>query len=169
MESIYDNVKTAKDLLTEVQAHGLSTKIEDICRAQDIFGRTSIEELDALANDNGMDGSMSTGRRGTQAVFYQVLFYIWNWEDATRFYNQHSNSEYKKLRETVADDQKIKEQLAKATEDVRREHEVVVNERSKVIKLEQELEWISSDLHDREMTIMGLKAKLYDLMVKEGK
>ena len=69
----------------------------------------------------------------------------------------------------MADDQKIKEQLAKATEDVRREHEVVVNERSKVIKLEQELEWISSDLHDREMTIMGLKAKLYDLMVKEGK
>ena len=169
MASIYDKIKTAKELLTEVQLHGFSTKVEDICRAQDIIGRTSIDELDALANDNGMDGSKSTGRRGTRAVFYQVLFQIWNWEDATRFYNQHSNSEYKKLREAGADVQKTKEQLAKAMEDVRKEHENVLNERSKVIKLERELEMLSSELHDREMTIIELKAKLYDLMVKEGK
>lgn len=36
-KSIYDKVETAKDLIFEVAAHGLSTKQEDICRAQDIF------------------------------------------------------------------------------------------------------------------------------------
>lgn len=169
MASIYDKIKTARELLIEVQIHGFSTKDEDICRAQDIIGRTSVEELDALANDNGIDGGMRTGRRVTQAVFYQVLFHIWYWEEATRFYNQHSNSEYKKLRESGVDAQKTKEQLAKAMEDIQREHEVVLNERSKVIKLERELEGLSSELHDREMTIMELKAKLYDLTVKEEK
>ena len=55
MASEYDNIKTAKDLITEVRIHGLSLAQEDICRAQDIFGHSTIEELVALANDNGRD------------------------------------------------------------------------------------------------------------------
>lgn len=166
MESIYDKIKTAKELLTEVQAHGLSTKIEDICRAQDIFGRTSIEELDALANDNGMDGSMSTGRRGTQAVFYQVLFSIWNWEDATRFYNQHSNNEYKELIACRDNANKTRGELASEKEMAELEHRATLDERARNVKLTESLNKLEAELHEREMKIMELKAKLYDLMVK---
>lgn len=45
MASQYDSIKTAEELLKEVAAHGLSTKPEDICRAQDIFGRSEVKEL----------------------------------------------------------------------------------------------------------------------------
>lgn len=47
--SKYDDIKTAAELVAEVRAHGLSLDQEDICRAQDIFGNSPIEELyDAL-------------------------------------------------------------------------------------------------------------------------
>lgn len=101
MASQYDSIKTAEELLKEVAAHGLSTKPEDICRAQDIFGRSEVKELIRLANDNGRlngfdgepdpRGTYSSGRVGLSKYFYQVAFKIWSWEDATRFYNQHSN------------------------------------------------------------------------------
>lgn len=101
MASQYDSIKTAEELLKEVAAHGLSTKPEDICRAQDIFGRSEVKELIRLCQDNGRlkgfdgepdpRGTYSSGRVGLSKYFYQVAFKIWSWEDATRFYNQHSN------------------------------------------------------------------------------
>lgn len=48
MASQYDRIKTAEELLKEVAAHGLSTKPEDICRAQDIFGHSEVKELTAI-------------------------------------------------------------------------------------------------------------------------
>ena len=51
--SKYDDIKTAAELVAEVRAHGLSLDQEDICRAQDIFGNSPIEELVRLANDIG--------------------------------------------------------------------------------------------------------------------
>lgn len=168
MASIYDKIKTAKELLTEVQIHGLSTKVEDICRAQDIIGRTSVEELDILANDNGMDGNMSTGRRGTQAVFYQVLFRIWNWEDATRFYNQHSNKEYIELVKKRDELKTAKSELEDVTKQLKEEHESVLNERSRAIHSEEHAKRVETRLHERDMTIIELKAKLYDLMIQSS-
>ena len=101
MASQYDSIKTAEELLKEVAAHGLSTKPEDICRAQDIFGRSEVKELIRLANDNGRlngfdgepdpRGTYSSGRVGLSKYFYQVAFKIWSREDATSFYNQHTN------------------------------------------------------------------------------
>ena len=35
MTSIYDEIKTARELVIFVKNHGLSTKTEDICKAQD--------------------------------------------------------------------------------------------------------------------------------------
>ena len=98
----FDSIQTAAELVAEVQAHGMSTAQEDICRAQDIFGRTAVEELVRLANDIGRNndqgqpdpqGSWSSGRRSTQGTFYTIAFSIWNWEDATRFWNLHTNPE----------------------------------------------------------------------------
>ena len=101
--SKYDSIKTAAELVADVRANGLSTAQEDICRAQDIFGHTPIEELDRLANDIGRDndkgepdphGSWSSSRPATQATFYRIAFSIWNWEDAVRFWNLHTNPEH---------------------------------------------------------------------------
>lgn len=44
--SKYDSIKTAAELVAEVQAHGLSLAQEDICRAQDIFGRSAVQDID---------------------------------------------------------------------------------------------------------------------------
>ena len=80
--SKYDSIKTAADLVAEVQLHGLSTAQEDICRAQDIFGDSPIKELIRLANDIGRDnskgepdpkGTWGGGRKGTQGTFYMIL------------------------------------------------------------------------------------------------
>ena len=74
MASKYDSIKTAKDLVSEVMMHGFSLNQEDICRAQDIFGHSTIEELVNLANDIGRNdengtpdpkGTWSSGRRRT--------------------------------------------------------------------------------------------------------
>lgn len=100
--SMYDSIKTAAELVAEVQIHGLSTAQEDICRAQDIFGHTAVDELARLANDIGRNngqgepdpnGTWSSGRRGTQSTFYSILVNIWHWEEVTRFWNLHTNPE----------------------------------------------------------------------------
>ena len=66
--SKYDSIQTAAKLVAEVQAH----------------------------SDQGQpdpQGSWSSGRRPTQGTFYSIAFSIWNWEDATRFWNLHTNPE----------------------------------------------------------------------------
>lgn len=83
MASQYDSIKTAEELLKEVAAHGLSTKPEDICRAQDIFGRSEVKELIRLANDNGRlngfdgepdpRGTYSSGRVGLRSISIRSL------------------------------------------------------------------------------------------------
>lgn len=104
--SKYDSIKTAAELVAEVRVHGLSLAQEDICRVQDIFGNAPIEDLVALANDIGRNnrngepdpkGSMSSNRPATQNTFYSILFRIWHWEDATRFWNQHTNPEHEEV------------------------------------------------------------------------
>ena len=106
MASRYDKIQTARDLVMEVKFHGFSCKPEDICRAQDIFGHSTIEELDTLANDIGRNnengepdpkGTWSSTRTPTRDTFYSILFQIWNWEEATRFWNEHSNPEREQI------------------------------------------------------------------------
>lgn len=173
MESIYAKIKTAKELLYEVSAHGFSTRMEDVCRAQDIFGHTTIDELDALANDNGMDGTWSTGRRGTQAVFYQVLFDIWSWEDATRFYNQHTNPEYKALKEAgkklddeIRAHQETKHAFQQEIQATKEQQQAVLEERVKVADYAKQVAALKAESHSLRMQVMELKAKLYDLLIK---
>ena len=115
--SKYDSIKTAAELVAEVRANGLSTVQEDICRAQDIFGHTPIEELDRLANDIGRDndkgepdphGTWSSSRPATQATFYRIVFSIWNWEDAVRFWNQHANPEHMAFDEVKTENARLR-------------------------------------------------------------
>ncbi len=102
--SKYDNIETAADLVREVAACGLSTNQDDINRAANIFGRTSIEELVRLANDIGRNnekgepdpnGTWSSDRKATQGTFYFIAFNIWHWEQTVRFFNTHINPDTK--------------------------------------------------------------------------
>ena len=178
MASIYDNVKTPKELLELVKVHELSTEIEDICRAQDIFWRAPIEDLIALANDNGRKndagepdpkGSWSSGRDGLQKTFYSVLFHIWNWEDATRFWNQHTNPEYASLKKTAGRVKELDAELSVTKSEctsTKIEAEIF---RTDLEKAEAENTNLAARVKAQEEEIMKLKAKLYDLMVeKEG-
>lgn len=174
--SKYDTIKTAADLVQEVMAHGLSTKQEDICRAQDIFGNAPIEELVSLANDIGRNnekgepdpkGTFSSGRKATRDTFYSIAFSIWNWEDACRFWNQHTNpqtEQYNEIRakaSRLADDSKALAARCKELKKSEAERDYMYNkERNHRTELEREL-------RDAQTQILRLKAQLYDLLYKE--
>ena len=173
--SKYDSIKTAAELVAEVQLHGLSTDQEDICRAQDIFGSTPVYELALLANDIGRDnadgkpdpkGTWSSGRKGTQGTFYTIVSAIWHWEEVTRFWNQHTNPEKEELLELRSSCEALKQEASQKSDEVTKEHELRLAETSEKLKLKEEAERLGAELHDRDVTIMELKAKLYDLMVE---
>lgn len=180
MASMYDNIKTPKELIASVRAHGLSTKVEDICKAQDIFGHAPLEELVKLAQDNGRlkgfdgepdpRGTVSSGREGDSNIFYQILFHIWHWEDATRFYNQYSNFPIiDKLNEV----DELNQNLKKANERADKAEEqwnTAMDQYGKLLAQYEEMEKAKraaeQKTQEAEQEIIRLKAKLYDMMEK---
>ena len=176
--SIYDNIKTAKDLITEVRAHGLSTNQEDICRAQDIFGHSTVGELAALATDNGRRnsdgtpnqfGSMSSGSDGTQKIFYQIIFTIWSWEQATEYYNKHSNLPYIEGRNAVEAQKRMAETLENQNAHINRLKEELTEYNDYIKQLENEKVEYQSEIDAKDAEIFKLKARLFDLMVASEK
>ncbi len=174
MSSKYDSIQTAKDLILEVSAHGLSLAQEDICRAQDIFGHTAIEDLVALANDIGRDnergepdpkGSHYSGRPGTRKEFYQILFNIWHWEQATEFYNKYTleiPAQIAKLKSTADEFEK----MVSAAEQRAKDMEAKTAECYKSFRNVEDLNIEQSHkIKALECEIMRLKAKLYDVLV----
>lgn len=178
MSSKYDTIKTAADLVREVQNHGLSTDQEDICRAQDIFGNTSIEELARLANDIGRNndqgepdpkGTWSSNRKPTQGTFYMIAFSIWNWEDATRFWNLHTNPEHMEL-QGEKKNLKTQEDIAKVlAAKLDKEQEARTTAEEGYNRLVGRCNEAERRAEAAEAEIMALKAKLYDYMTKEEK
>lgn len=175
MASIYDSIKTARELVYHVKNHGLSTNTEDICRAQDIFGHSTIEELDDLANDIGRydengnpdpKGTWSSTRIPTRDTFYHILFIIWNYEDATRFWNQHTNPEHDELVVLREEKQELKKAVKDLKSQLDLEHGIRLGETRQKLEIDEKLGKLAAELHDANMTIMELKAKLYDLIAK---
>lgn len=183
MASKYDKIQTARDLVMEVRFHGMSLKQEDIVRAQDIFGNSTIEELADLANDIGRNnengepdpkGTCSSTRVPTRDTFYSILFHIWNWEEATRFWNQHSNPdreqiavaqiESKTLRAEVKEQEKRIERYQQDL-DLAQEAEAAAKERAK--EYAYQIDDLKATIESKDAEIMRLKAKLYDLLTKE--
>lgn len=175
--SKYDSIKTAAELVAEVRANGLSTDQEDICRAQDIFGHTPIEELDRLANDIGRDndkgepdphGTWSSIRPATRDTFYQIVFSIWHWEDAVRFWNQHTNPEHTAFKEVVAENARLraaKTELEDKAETLLHEQEMAARE---IESLRDDEHSMISALESAEAEVVNLKAELYDYMKAVG-
>lgn len=159
--SKYDNIKTAADLVAEVKLHGLSTDQEDICRAQDIFGSTPTVELAILANDIGQNNHYST-----QGTFYMIVSYIWNWEEVTRFWNQHTNPQTEELSE----EREAHKQADKRNVALVRENDELKGRLSELLDRESELVAARDDAQSRaekaEAEVVLLKAKLYDLLVE---
>ena len=173
MASIYDNITTAKDLVHEVMFHGISTKQEDLCRIQDIFGHSTIEELNDLANDLGRNdekgnpdpkGGWSSGRRETRSTFYSILFKIWNYEDATRFWNQNSNPEHEELKALRTECGNLKKQISelgncrdKLLEEAKHSGDFIAELSERLIEMEKRAK-------SAETEIIQLKEKLYDII-----
>ena len=170
-----EQIETATELVALVSWQGVSTKQEDICRMQDIIGHSTIEELDRLANDHGQcdangnpdpDGTWYCGRRGTRDTFYHLISIIWNWQDFLNFWNEHSNPDHKAL--------------AEAKEELKKYKDWHIGDSSRIQELNGQIEeasgkWceefrkradLERQLAAKDLEIMELKAKLYDLMVK---
>ena len=152
----YKDIKTAKELIDQVGVHGISTKEEDICRAQDIFGHSTIEELDYLANEPK-----------TRDYFYFIAFKIWSWEEATRFWNEHTNPEHKKLDELKDQAAILQARLNKAEDELKATKEKFATAQNRIIKDElarAERKSAEKELQEKEMEILKLKARLFDLL-----
>ena len=92
----------------------------------------------------------------------------------TRFWNMHTNPDHEKLKELrdlqgglKKDLVRLEEELRTSRDEVRSEHEVRLAETSDKLKAQKEIDRLSAELHDKNMEVMELKAKLYDMMVKE--
>lgn len=168
---MYENIKTVKELLNEVTAHGLSLAPEDITKAQDIVGHAPIGELIALARDNGRrnkngepdpDGPWSSGSDGTQQRFISLLFNLWHWEDAVRFYNSHVNPEIKAYKAKIYS---LQDALEKISNDPERSSIECEMHRIKadVKRFESENQRLKRDNALLNQSVLELKAKLYDL------
>lgn len=173
--SIYDKITTAKDLVLEVKAHGLGTNLEDMCRAQDIFGNSTVEELEALATDNGRRdtdgnpdqfGSWSSGKEGTQKIFYQIIFTIWSWEEATKYYNEHSNPFYIEGRKAVKTCGAQKAEIARKDDSISVLNGAVTEYKEALNEQFELNENLKAELEAKDAEIIKLKARLYDLMSK---
>lgn len=148
----YDKIKTVRELINDVRAHGFSTAVEDICRVQDIFGHSSIEELAGVANENSQE-------------FYMVLFKIWRWDEATAFYNEHSNPvNINSLKKELSD---CKEQLEASKKQISEFGKGYSKELENNAKLGKALDEYEKENQDLKDEIIKLKAKLYDIMVKK--
>lgn len=189
MASRYDNIQTAAELVREVSLHGISLDVDDINRAADIFGHSPEEDLAFLANDIGRDnengepdpkGTLFSGRRGTRSTFYSILFHIWNWEDATRFWDRHTNPA-KEMREKTIAEQKaeiaelmaLKEEAEKRAKKLREtENDLLLqvdNLRKEVEALKEQSKKDLTAYHEKNQECIVLKARLYDLIVEQGR
>lgn len=175
MSSKYDSINTAAELVSEVQLHGLSTAQEDICRAQDIFGHTSIEELARLANDIGRNnrngepdpkGTCSSNRPETQSTFYSILTNIWHWEEVTWFWNQYTNPQTKELEKLRSDANRLNKENEKLTTQIKETVNDMLGSAEEVGKLTKRIESIQLRAEEAETEVIRLKSKLYDLLVE---
>ena len=152
MNSIYDKIKTPKELIKEVNLHGLNTESVNIARAQDIFGEAPVTELVELAQKE-------------PDKFYMVLFSIWNWYDANRFYNEHSNPTYEKAMRAQTLLDKANADLKAAKETIENQDGLLDAERRARIKAEETAALAAVEILELKKKVTELKAKLYDALI----
>ncbi len=172
---IYNDIKTARELVLHVKFHGLSTNQDDLCRVQDIFGHSTAEELEDLANDIGRNnengepdpnGSWSSGRVETRNVFYSILFQIWHWEDAVRFWNQHTNPEHDELNVLRAEHKDLAQKVCFQSAQIEGLQQELFECRKALDEQTTRANTAEQIVEKTEAEIVRLKAKLYDMLEK---
>lgn len=168
----FEELENVRELIDYVRMNGVPTDQEKICRMQDIVGHSSEQELASLANNDGTeekDGQKwSTGRRGTRADFYHLLFHIWNWEDAVRFFNRHTDPTIKAMRANLQKVNAEYDSVKKLYENEHLERTAVEKIKAEhfeaLCKADKELVELKKELEAKDLEIMKLKAKLYDFL-----
>lgn len=153
----FEEITTAAELLTYVKYHGRPTDIDSICRMQDIIGHTAVEDLVKITREN-------------TAHMMPLLFDVWHWEEATRFYNKHVNKETREARkafkETAADCITWKEAAETYKNEVEKQREAAEHN----LKIWEEADAEADKQRRRadaaEAEVMKLKAMLFDYMMK---
>jgi hypothetical protein len=151
MKTKIAEIENINELMDYTIAFGVPTDTDSIVKMQDIIGHSTIEQLDTIANSNN-------GSR-----FYFLLFHVWSWEQATEFYNQHSNKQYitmiDELKDLWADVKILNDRLntdRKALEETKRmfdkTDEEAFRQKERADKLEAE--------------VLKLKAMLFNYMTK---
>ena len=155
----YDEIKNARELISEVAHHGFSTQQHDRNRAADIFGASSVHELADLANSADQLGNITVG-----SYFYFIAFNIWNWEDATRFYNTHTNKDRSELLEAEREVEQQKKLIKELTVNVEARIEEIALFQNEQNRSNEQYNAMLERAIEAEGEIVTLKAKLYDLM-----
>ena len=155
MATKYDKIETAEKLVELVKWQGLYTDMESIVRVQDIIAKSSYEDLAEMAADGAK-----------QDTLFMILTKVWNWQDVVRFWNSYINPEHKEL---IRMKNKVDELTGEAEHlegQINNEHQLRMDASFENADLKQRVSALQADVHDRDMTIMSLKAELYDLMKK---
>lgn len=166
-KTMVSQVNTIDELMTLISWQGVPTDLESICRMQDIVGHTPVDRLIELANDTGLeirDGDQwSTGRRGTRDAFYHLLTKLWSWEDVTRFWNAYTNPDHiaaGKAAKLEKENKRLLQQVqVQADEAAAKQKETD----AALIDLSDKLLQAGEDLKAKELEILKLKARVYDL------
>lgn len=155
MATKYDKIETAEKLVELVKGQGLYTDMESIVRVQDIIAKSSYEDLAEMAADGAK-----------QDTLFMILTKVWNWKDVAQFWNSYVNPEHKEL---IRMKNKVDELMGEAEHlegQINNEHQLRMDASFENVDLKQRVSALQADVHDRDMTIMSLKAELYDLMKK---
>lgn len=154
MDNRLKEIKSTAQLITYIRCHGTPTDLESICTMQDIVGHEAIETLENIAQTHS-------------GTFYTLLYKIWNWQDATEFYNRVSNQVYistmAKAKENAAEVKRLKEKTTAQAEQIYKTESDLTTTADRVNELTTELKEAKEKAEAYEQEIIRLKAKLYDL------
>lgn len=170
MKTKLEQITTAAELVTYTLAFGVPTDPESICKMQDIIGHSTQGELEALA-----EKYKEHDRNGKQ--FYFILYHIWSWEDATKFFMEHSSltierfqDQIEELEEKNAFYEKENKKLTTLYESEKGSRKDLAGSLEKAIDsynmLEKKADQLEQKIIMQNQEILELKAKLYDLMTK---
>lgn len=158
MATRYDKINTTAELVKFVKSQGIDTDCDSIVRIQDIIAKSPYEELAEIASDGSK-----------QNTLFFILINAWNWRDVIRFWNSYVNPEHKELKVLKGKASEDKVEIGRLEEAVKQEHETRLEATAKALSMKEEVTRLQAELHDRDMTIMELKAELYDYMKREAR
>ena len=163
--SKYGDIETIDELITCAMCTGFSYDHEDVMRASDIILNTPYDELARYAND-----------KETHSTFYMILWNIWDFERVADFWNKYTNPDHKamleiqsKLTAEMEEHSRTKEALGKEIHEHAETKKKYLFEVSCVNKAWEEAVDLQEEIHNLNMTIIELKAKLYDMMTEKEK